>query len=71
MITEIEKFVDSIAKRIYPLTDKEKNCINEFGKMVIKRGHVKKAILEVINEKVNEQGSEARTEETKIQETPY
>jgi hypothetical protein len=49
MTTEINKFVQSIAKRVYPLTEKEKNCLEEFGKMHIKRGHLSKAIIETIS----------------------
>ena len=49
MNREIETYIESIAKRVYPLTEKEKNCINEFGKMIINRGHVKKAIIETIS----------------------
>jgi hypothetical protein len=45
---EVSKYIDSITKRVYPLTDKEKNCINEFGKMHVNRGHLKKAIIETI-----------------------
>ena len=45
----IDKFIDSIAKRVYPLTEKEKSCLNEFGKMVINRGHLKKEIIQVIS----------------------
>lgn len=55
MNPEINKFVQSIAKRVYPETEKEKNCINEFGKMIIKRGQLSKAIINIINEKANEQ----------------
>lgn len=46
---ETEKYIDSIAKRVYPLTDKEKSCLNEFGKMIINRGHLKKEIISVIS----------------------
>ena len=49
MNREIETYVDSIAKRVYPLTEKEKNCIQKYGEMVINRGHVKKAIIETIS----------------------
>lgn len=46
---EIETYIESIAKRVYPLTEKEKNCIQKYGEMVINRGHVKKAIIETIS----------------------
>jgi hypothetical protein len=46
---ETDKYIDSIAKRVYPFTDKEKNCVNEFGKMIINRGHLKKEIIQVIS----------------------
>ncbi len=46
---ETEKFIDSIAKRVYPLTNDEKTCIEKFGKLIIKRGHLKKAIIETIS----------------------
>lgn len=54
---ETEKFIDSIAKRVYPLTDKEKSCLNAFGKMVINRGHLKKEIIQVIS-KYDSKGTE-------------
>ena len=47
---EIKKLTDMISKRVYPETEKEKNCINEFGKMIIKRGKLSKQLIEVINE---------------------
>ena len=46
---EIKKFCQSIAKRKYPETDKEKNCINEYGKMIVKRGHFTKELIEFIS----------------------
>lgn len=46
---ETEKFIDSIAKRVYPLTEKEKSCLEKFGKMIINRGHLKKEIIQVIS----------------------
>jgi len=49
-ITEIKKYCDSIAKRKYPETEKEKNCINEYGKMVIKRGQFSKQLINFITE---------------------
>lgn len=49
MEREVDKFIDSITKRVYPLTDKEKGCVNEFGKMIINRGHLKKEIIQVIS----------------------
>lgn len=58
MNPEIPKYIDSIAKRVYPLTEKEKNCIEEHGKMIINRGHLKKAIIETISKfEVNEQAT--------------
>jgi hypothetical protein len=47
---EIKKLAEMIAKRVYPETEKEKNCINEFGKMIIKRGQLRKRIIELIND---------------------
>jgi hypothetical protein len=47
--TEIKKLVSSISKRVYPLTDKEKKCINEYGKMIINRGHLEKEIIQTIS----------------------
>jgi hypothetical protein len=70
-MTTLEQKVWAVAKEVYPVTQKEKTCINERGLRTIARGHLKKAIFDVINEKVNEQGSQTRTEEAKIQETPY
>jgi len=65
MTTEIDKYCESIAKRVYPMTEQEKNCIEKFGKMVIKRGHLKKAIIQTISkyeqpgeEKILDQGAE-------------
>ena len=49
MEREVDKFIDSIAKRVYPLTNDEKTCIEKFGKLIIKRGHLKKAIIETIS----------------------
>lgn len=49
MEREVDKFIDSIAKRVYPLTEKEKTCLNHLGKMYINRGHLKKAIIETIS----------------------
>ncbi len=62
---ETEKFIDSIAKRVYPLTDKEKSCLEKFGKMIINRGHLKKEIIQVISK--YEQGEAAGTEKAEIQ----
>jgi len=64
---EIKKLTDMIAKRVYPETEKEKNCINEFGKMIIKRGHLSKQIIETINEckrkeDILEQGTQQSSE---------
>lgn len=49
MERETDKYIDSIAKRVYPLTEKEKNCVNEFVLMKMKRSHLKKAIIETIS----------------------
>jgi len=49
MERETDKYIDSIAKRVYPLTEKEKSCINSYGKMIINRGHLKKEIIQVIS----------------------
>jgi hypothetical protein len=54
MTTEIEKMAWSIAKRVIPVTEKEKTCINERGLKTIQRGHIQKAIIKAIKEKVNE-----------------
>ena len=60
MITpEIEKMAFSIAKRVIPVTEKEKTCINERGLKTIQRGHIQKAIIKAIKEKVNEQTGNA------------
>jgi hypothetical protein len=48
-ITEIKKYCYSIAKRKYPETEKEKNCINEYGKMIIKRGQFSKQLINFIS----------------------
>jgi hypothetical protein len=69
MNPEINKYVDSIAKRIYPLTDKEKNCLEHFGKMIIKRGHVKKAIIETIS-KYDEERAETLLDSQPKQDEP-
>jgi hypothetical protein len=55
MTTEIEKMAFSIAKRVIPVTEKEKTCINERGLKTIQRGHIQKAIIKAIKEKVIEQ----------------
>lgn len=47
-ITEIKKYCQSIAKRKYPETEKEKNCINEYGKMIINRGQFAKRLINFI-----------------------
>lgn len=46
---EIKKYCESIAKRKYPETEKEKNCINEYGKMIIKRGQFTKELINFIS----------------------
>jgi hypothetical protein len=49
MITrEKIKQIESRAKRIYPMTEKEKGCINEYGKMIINRGQFKKRVISFI-----------------------
>lgn len=65
MEREVDKFIDSIAKRVYPLTEKEKSCLEKFGKMIINRGHLKKEIIQVISK--YEQGEAAGTEKAEIQ----
>lgn len=54
-MTTLEQKVWAVAKEVYPVTEKEKTCINERGLRTIMRGHLKKAIFQIINEKVNEQ----------------
>jgi hypothetical protein len=50
MITrEKIKQIESRAKRIYPMTEKEKGCINEYGKMIIRRGQFKKRVVKFID----------------------
>jgi hypothetical protein len=50
MITrEKIKQIESRAKRIYPMTEKEKGCINEYGKMIINRGQFKKRVVRFID----------------------
>ncbi|MFO0089756.1 MAG: hypothetical protein ACK518_03040 [bacterium] len=34
---------------MYPETEKEKNCINEFGKMILRRGHFTKELINFIS----------------------
>jgi hypothetical protein len=34
---------------VYPETEKEKNCINEFGKMIVRRGHFTKELINFIS----------------------
>ena len=46
---EIKTYCQSIAKRKYPETEREKNCINEYGKMIIKRGHFTKELINFIS----------------------
>jgi hypothetical protein len=46
---EIKKYCQSIAKRKYPETEKEKKCINEYGKLIIKRGHFTKELINFIS----------------------
>ena len=62
---EIKKYCESIAKRKYPETEKEKNCINEYGKLIIKRGYFTKELINFITkydgktaENILEQGKE-------------
>ena len=50
MITrEKIKEIEIRAKTIYPMTEREKNCINEYGKMIINRGHFKKRVMKFID----------------------
>lgn len=46
---EIEKFVQSISKRIYPETEQEKKCINDFVLMKMRRSHLTKEIINFIS----------------------
>lgn len=46
---EIKKLCAGIAKRKYPETEKEKKCINEYGKLIIKRGHFTKELINFIS----------------------
>lgn len=62
---EIPNFIDSITKRVYPLTDKEKNCIDKLGKLYIKRGHLKKAIIETITKHQEYDSSSSQSEQKK------
>jgi hypothetical protein len=57
-MTEIKRLVDSIAKRKYPETEQEKNCIEKYGKLIIKRGHFSKALINFISK----YDSEGKTE---------
>ena len=54
-MTTLEQKIWAVAKEVYPVTEKEKTCINERGLRSIARGHLKKAIIQVINEKAIEQ----------------
>jgi hypothetical protein len=49
METEIKKYCQILAKRVYPITEKEKTCINEHGKRTILRGKLEKRIIETIS----------------------
>jgi hypothetical protein len=42
------KQIESRAKRIYPEGEREKTCINEFGKMIINRATFKKRVVKFI-----------------------
>ena len=53
-MNEVDKLVHSIAKRKYPETEKEKKCINEYGKLIIKRGQFSKAVINFISKYDNE-----------------
>lgn len=53
-MNEVEKAAWSLAKMVYPVTEKEKTCINEQGLRYIKRSHIKKAIISAINKKLYE-----------------
>lgn len=70
-MTILEQKVWAVAKEVYPVTEKEKTCINERGLRTIARGHIKKAIFDIINEKVNDQtGTEAVLDSTDEQAEP-
>lgn len=45
---EIKRLCQSIAKRKYPESEKEKKCINEYGKMIVRRGHFTKELINFI-----------------------
>ena len=49
MQTEIKKHCQIIAKKVYPMTEKEKTCIEEHGKRTILRGKLEKRIMETIS----------------------
>jgi hypothetical protein len=66
---ELGRFVDSIAKRKYPDTHQTKKCINEFGKLIIKRGHFKKAVIEFIS-KYDTEGKTDILEQREKQTSP-
>ena len=71
MTPEIEKLAFSIAKRVIPVTEKEKTCINERGLKTIQRGHIQKAIIKAIKEKVNDQtGTETLLDSQPKQDEP-
>jgi hypothetical protein len=42
------KEIEIRAKKIYPEGEREKNCINEYGKMIINRGRFKKRVVKYI-----------------------
>jgi hypothetical protein len=46
---ELKKYCDMVAKRVYPETEQEKKCIEKFGKMIIKRSKLSKAIISFIS----------------------
>ena len=53
-MNEVDKLVHSIAKRKYPETEQDKKCIDKWGKLVIKRGHFSKAVINFISKYDNE-----------------
>lgn len=57
-MNDISRLVDSIAKRKYPETEQEKKCIEKYGKLIIKRGHFSKAVINFISK----YDSEGKTE---------
>lgn len=70
-MNEVDKAAWSLAKKVYPVTEKEKTCINEQGLRCIKRSHIKKAIISAINKELYEQeAAEAVLDSTEQQTEP-